>query len=651
MMTRGLQGFSRVLCIGFPLVGSFFILDIPSYIGWSIIPEEYYGIALLFVLGNAFLVYPAKRGKARDRVPWYDVILCGLGCAVGIYVTLFYRKIIWEIGVITPDRVIMGLIAVLLVLEGARRASGWIIVFLGAGFILYGRFTWLVPGMFGGEGIPWNRLLNYIFLDPNGLLGLPMQVAAYIILAFVLFGNFLFAVGGGGFVIDFSQLIFGRFRGGPAKVAIAGSSLFGTISGSAVANVATTGVITIPMMKRIGYKPHMAGAIEAVASTGGQLMPPFMGAAAFVMAEFIGVPYREIAIAAIVPSLLFYAAVYFQVDLEAARSGLKGLSKDNLPHFRGILPRCYSFFIPLLTLLIALFALWFPAGKAAIVGVISIILVGFFQPGTRFRFGWMVQALESTGRGLIQLFLIISVASFVIGILNYTGLGFVFTMFLGMISGKNVILLLFVAASASMILGMGMPTTAVYILLASLMASALVEAGINVMAAHLFIIYTAMLSMITPPVALAAFTAANLARSSFMQTGFSSMRLGVGIYVLPFLFAIWPILLLKGSFIEVVLCSLSVAVGFLMFGCAFAGYLFNKLTMIKRVLAGLAGIGFIILPVEPFFTAGMISHILGGLVALGLLLWEWRVHGRKQPEAGLERLGFRSEPQLENMKQ
>jgi TRAP transporter 4TM/12TM fusion protein len=538
----------------------------------------------------------------------------------------------------------MGFLAVVLVLEGARRTTGWILVVLGAVFILYARFAWLVPGMFGGEGIPWDRLLNYLFLDPNGLLGLPMQVTAYIILGFVLFGNFLFSVGGGDFVIDFSHMIFGRFRGGPAKVAIAGSSLFGTISGSAVANTATTGVITIPMMKKTGYKPYMAGAIEAVASTGGQLMPPFMGASAFVMSEFIGVPYREIAVAAITPSLLYYAALYFQVDLEAAKFGLSGLPKKDLPRFRDIYARSYSFFIPLFVLLFALFVLWLPPGKAAVAGVISLLFVGFFQPATRFRLGWIVEGLERTGRSLIELYLIVGVASLVIGVLNYTGLGFVFTMYLGMISGKNILLLLLIAALASMVLGMGMPTTAVYILLASLMGAALVEAGINLMAAHLFIIYTAMLSMITPPIALAAYTAANIARSNPIRTGYAAMSLGVAIYILPFLFAIWPLLILKGSLTELILFSLSLAFGFLMIACTISGYLFNKMTWIKRLLAALAGIGFIILPKDPVLTVGVMSHVIGGVLAFGVFLWEWTTRKRGEPVVGSKRIDL--EPQL-----
>ena len=530
MISRCLRAISRLLCIALPVVGSFFILDIPSYLGWSIISEEYYGIILSLVLGNAFLLYSPHRGTERTRIPWYDVILSVLGFGVGLYVTLQYRKIMWEVGVITPARIIMALLAVLLILEGVRRSMGWLLVFLVGIFILYGHYGWLVPGMFGGSEIPWDLLLNYLFLDPNALLGLPTQVAAYIILAFILFGNFLFSVGGGRFIVDFSQFLFGGFRGGPAKVAIVGSSLFGTISGSAVANVVTTGVVTIRMMKSIGYKPHMAAAIESVASTGGQLMPPIMGAAAFVMADFIGVPYREIAIAAIIPSVLFYLAVYFQVDLEAAKDGLKGLPREQLPRLRDILPKAYSFIIPLFALIYALFILWLPAGKAAIMGVFSVLLIGFFQPETRFRLRWVIQALENTGRGFIELFLIVSAATFIIGVLSYTGLGFIFTLFLGMISGKNIIILLVVAAAASLFLGMGMPTTAVYILLASLLSASLVDAGVNLMAAHLFIIYTAMLSMITPPIALAAYTGANIANSEPMRTGYSAMRFGIGIY-------------------------------------------------------------------------------------------------------------------------
>jgi TRAP transporter 4TM/12TM fusion protein len=627
-----LQTISKFLCIAISLVGCFFTADINLYFGLNVMREQYYGILIALVLACTFLLYPATRGTRRTKVPWYDIILSILGFCVGMYVAVGYRKILWEIGIITPDRVIMGFLAVVLVLEGVRRTLGYAMVIIGALFILYARFAWLIPGMFGGDGVPWDRLLNYLYLDPNGLLGAPTEVAAYIILSFVLFGSMLFLAGGGKFILGFSQSIFGRFRGGPAKVSVVASSLFGMISGSAVANVAAVGVVTIPMMKASGQKPHIAAAIETVSSTGGQLMPPVMGAAAFVMASFIGVPYRDIAIAAALPAILYYMAIFFQVDLEAGKSGLTGVPREELPPMRGAMFQSYLFFIPFIVLCYTLFILWLPAGKAAVVTAFSIYLLSFLKPETRFRFGWLLEALENTGRSMIDMVLVVGVACFVIGVLNVTGLSFVFTMFLGMISGKNVLVLLVIIAAVSTVLGMGMPTTAVYILLASLMAAALVEAGIPVMVAHMFIFYTAMLSMITPPVALAAYAAANIARTDPMITGYTAMRLGFTVFILPFIFTIWPVLMLKGSPWEIFICALSVAVGITLFAVFLVGYIYRKINLIERILFGVAGIGFMILPKAPYFTVGLVSHIIGGIILSGLILWEWgkRTKLRKQ---------------------
>ncbi|MEE8472209.1 MAG: TRAP transporter fused permease subunit, partial [Dehalococcoidia bacterium] len=448
--------FTRLLLMGIPVVGAFFILDIPSYlnlalfkwgISWRmmILQEQYFGIFLAMILGGVFLIVPPTRGAARDRVPWYDALLSILGFAVGLYVAFLYPRILWELGIITPDRVIMGGLAILLVLEALRRLTGWFLVGLGLFFITYARFTWLFPGVFYGRGTPWDQLTNYLFLDPNALLGLPIKVTAGIVLAFIFFGNMLFAVGGGKFLTDIAMATFGRFRGGPAKMAVVASSLFGTISGSAVSNVATTGVMTIPLMKQSGYRPHIAGAVEAVASTGGQLMPPIMGAAAFLIAEFIGVPYRQVIAAALLPAILYYLAVFVQVDLEAGKSRLLGLSRDQLPHLRSVMGQSWLFLVPLGVLLYALFTLHFEAGKAGFTGVLSILVLGFLLPRqTRFRGAWIKQALESTGRSLMELTVIVALAGFIIGAINVSGLGFNLSLSLVGLAGGNIGILLLI---------------------------------------------------------------------------------------------------------------------------------------------------------------------------------------------------------------
>lgn len=623
-LSGGWRVLIKLLLSAIPVAGCFFMLDIPFYLGWAIMKEQYFGIFLALVLGCIFLVVPPTRGAARDRVPWYDVILSVLGFGLGLYVALFYPRILERLGIITPDRVILSTIAILLIFEGLRRVTGWILVGLGLVFILYARFTWLVPGMFSGPGIPWERLSNYIFLDPNAMLGTPMEVTAGIVLAFILFGNLLFGVGGGTFLTNIAMSTFGRFRGGPAKMAVVASSLFGTISGSAVANVAATGVMTIPLMKQTGYRPHIAGAVEAVASTGGQLMPPIMGAAAFIMAEFISVPYREVAIAALAPAILYYIVLFVQVDLEAGKAGLRGLSRDKIPSVRGVWGQSYLFFIPLIVLIYSLFILSLTPEKAAFMGALSILLISFFQRETRFHLAWLLEALEKAGRGLLEIGVIVAMAGFIIGVIHYTGVGFLLTMSLVHLAGGNVYVLMLIIAGVGIILGMGMPTTAVYILLAVLLAPALVQLGIGLMAAHLFVLYTGMLSMITPPVCLAAYAAATIAGADAMRTGYAAMRLGIVAFILPFLFVLSPALLLMGSPRDIAVAMGTAIIGCFLLGSGATGYLFQELNLPKRVLMVLAGIGLLIPAQVQIFKVGLLSDIIGGSLALILFLWEWR---------------------------
>lgn len=623
-LSGGWRVLTKLLLSAIPVVGCFFMLDIPFYLGWAIMKEQYFGIFLALVLGCVFLVFPPTREAPRDRVPWYDAILSVLSFGVGLYVALLYPRILEKLGVITPDRVILSTIAILLIFEGLRRVTGWILVGLGLVFILYARFTWLVPGIFSGPGISWERLSNYLFLDPNAMLGTPMEVTAGIVLAFILFGDLLFGVGGGPFLTNMAMSTFGRFRGGPAKMAVVASGLFGTISGSAVANVAATGVMTIPLMKQTGYRPHIAGAVEAVASTGGQLMPPIMGAAAFIMAEFISVPYREVAIAAALPAILYYITLFVQVDLEAGKAGLRGLPGEKLPPLRGVLEQSYLFVIPLFVLIYSLFILSLTPEKAALMGALSILLISFFQRQTRFRIAWLFEALEKAGRGLLEIGVIVAMAGFIIGVIHYTGVAFLLTMSLVHLAGGNVYILMLIIAGVGIILGMGMPTTAVYILLAVLLAPALVQLGIGVMAAHLFVLYTGMLSMITPPVCLAAYAAAAIAGADAMRTGYAAMRLGIVAFILPFLFVLSPALLLMGPPRDIAVAISTAVIGCFLLGSGATGYLFHELNMLKRVLMVLAGIGLLIPAQIQIFKIGLVSDLIGGSLALVLVLWEWR---------------------------
>lgn len=623
-LNRDLRFFTRILLILLPLAGIFFIMDTPSYLKWSFLREQYYGIVLTLVLPLTFLLIPATNKAPRDRIPWYDAILSILGAIVGLYLVILYPKILTRLGIISLDRIFISGIAILLILEGARRMTGWALPILGIFFIFYARYTWLVPGMFKGPGIPWDRLVNSLFLDPNAVLGIPMEVTAVIVVAYILFGNMLFGVGGGEFLTKFAMSLFGRYRGGPAKMAVAASCLFGTISGSAVSNVVATGVVTIPLMKRTGYKPHLAGAIEAVASTGGQIMPPIMGAAAFIIAEYTGIPYSKVAISAFLPALLYYICLFFQVDLEAGKTGLKGLANEQLPPLKGILNEAYLFIIPLGALIYALFIMYLSAGKAALFGVIFIMIISFIRSKTRFRGGWLLQSLENTGKGLLELTLVVATAGLIIGAINFSGVGFIFPLLMGRLAGENILLLLIIISIANIILGMGMPTVAVYILLSVLMAPILVQLGLNVLAAHLFILYYGILSMITPPVCFAAYAGASLAGADSMKTGYTAMRLGILAYIVPFLFIFSPSLLMMGRVFNIVISFLTAVAGCFMLGCALVGYLYRGIGAKMRLLMGISAILLLIPLQSSFFATTLGINILGVILASFLIFLERR---------------------------
>jgi TRAP transporter 4TM/12TM fusion protein len=614
---------TRLFLIGLPPLAAFFIMGVPSYIGWSFMMEQWYGIMLAVVLCTIYLLVPPSKKFSMNKVPWYDVILAIASFAVGMYVALFYQDIMGSMGTLSPDRVIMGTLCIILVFEAVRRFTGWILPALVALFIFYALFNSLIPGPFGGSGISWPNLANSLYLDNNALLGSAMEVTAVTVLPFILFGGLLFAVGGGEFLTDFAMALFGRFRGGPAKISVVASSLFGTISGSAVANVTTVGVMTIPMMKKAGYKPHIAAAIEATASTGGQLMPPVMGAAAFLIPQYVGLPYSAVALAAFVPACLYYINIFMQVDLEAGKNGIKGLSKSQLPKILPTLKQMYLFIVPLLVLIVSLFILNLSAGKSAFLASASIIILSFARKETRFKIGWLVKGFEDSSRGILELTSVVAMAGFIIGVVTFTGVGFMLPLFLGQLAGHNVYFLLLIVAAAALVLGMGMPTVAVYILVAILLAPSLIQLGINPLGAHLFIFYWGMISAITPPVCFATFAAAAIAGSDSMKSGYSAMRVGILAYPIPFIFALAPALLLIGSPSEIVIAIITAIIGTLLLGAAVVGYLFRNISPWKRVLFGASGLGLLI-PVQagPIFHIAMYTNIIGGILAVLLVGWE-----------------------------
>lgn len=429
--------------------------------------------------------------------------------------------------------------------------------------------------------------------------------------------------GGGDFITDFSMSVLGGFRGGPGKIAVVASSLFGTISGVAISNVVTTGVVTIPLMKKIGYKPHVAGAIEAVASTGGIIMPPVMGVTAFIMAEMIGVPYFKIAIAAIIPAILYYAAIFFQVDMEAGKTGLKGLPREQLPKISKAINKIYLFIIPFTILIIGLFILCWAPDKSALTAVISILALGFLiSKETRLKFDWITKGLKDATQAIILIGPLGVLAGIIVGTVSYTGLGFLLSLNIIQLAGGNLFILLLITAIVCLILGMGMPPIPAYVLLAVLVAPAMVQLGVDVMAAHLFIVYFSSISMITPPVCGAAYAGAALAGADPMRTGWTATRLGIIAYIVPFLFVQFPGLLLKGSFLEIFITFTTALFGCFILASSLSGYLFYELNLIKRVLFAISGLGLLIPIQKHLLEIGLITNFVSAIMAIILLIHE-----------------------------
>jgi TRAP transporter 4TM/12TM fusion protein len=616
--TRGVIGvFSKIVLSIIPIVGTIYVTHIPEYLDLAVYKEQYLALVLTLLLISTFLTVPATIKSSREKFPWYDAVLVILTILTGGYVFVLYGEIIPTLGYLMTHRIIFAAIMIILVLEAARRLVGWPIVIIGILLILYAPYAYLLPGVFNARMIPWGRVLINLYLSPGSLLGIPLGVAGTIVFSFIFFGRLLFSVGGGTFLSELALGLMGRYRGGPAKVAIVASSLFGSLSGSASANVAMTGIITIPLMKKIGYKPHVAGAIEAVASTGGLIMPPIMAATAFIMAEFLDVPYATVAISALIPAILYYVAVFAQVHLEAVKEGLEGLPRDSIPSLKAIIKQGWFYLIPAVVLLYCLFILYMQPSASALYAVGTTALVSLFKRSTRrivIHKAWTI--LQDTGRGLLEVGIICSIAGLVIGSISLTGLGLSLSDALVTLSGGNVLLLLFLAAIGAIILGMGMPVTATYIMLVILIAPALIKLGIEPLAAHLFIMYFGVMSFLTPPVAIAAYVAASIARSEPLQTGFAGVRLGIIAYVVPFVFALSPSLILLGSVRDILLTITTALLGTVFLSVAFVGYLFDRLSVLKRVWFAVGAFALI----APKHTGA----IFGLLLIVPLLFWELR---------------------------
>lgn len=629
---HGWQGvIAKLLLILIPVIGIFFILDLPGKAGLLVWKEQYIGVFLSLVLASVFItISPTKQGN-RKVVPWYDLALAFVSVTPGIYIALFYPRVSLTLPQIVPERVFLGVILILLSLEATRRLFGWVLVILASVFIFYGGYTNLFPGFLAGKSVSWASLIQYLYLDPNSFIWLA-GIAGTLILAFIIFGQVIFSFGGGAVLTEFSLGLMGGFRGGPAKVAIVGSSLFGTLSGTSTANVLVTGSVTIPLMKKIGYKPHVAGAIETVASCGGMIMPPVMGAAAFILADIVGLSYSQVAIAAFIPAFLYYVSLFVQVDLEAAKMGLKGLPRGQLPQIMPILRRGWLILLPLVFLIYVLFVIRLHPTIAAAYSVIFGLLLAPLAKENRVQF-WrrFLTVLEESGKALLGVGMLLTVAGLVVAVVGFSGLGFKMSVAFVQLGSDNTLLLLVVAAIASVALGMGLPISASYILVAVMVAPALVQLGLPILAAHLFVLYYANLAGITPPVALTAFIAAGIARSEPMSTGYYSMKLAILAYIVPFLFVFSPALLLNDTPWAILIQVGTAMLATFAAGISLTGYLFHKLPLGIRALIGIGALILFISVVVEMTLLGLMVKVVGGLVVIPLISWLWRQREKSAP--------------------
>ncbi|MFH1123529.1 MAG: TRAP transporter fused permease subunit [Pseudomonadota bacterium] len=624
---RSLRGMSRgvstVMLAAIPVLCVIYIVDFHTYLGLALYKEQYLGVFLALFLAAAFINIPAGRRSAREAVPWYDTLLALASLVVFGNVALFYPDLIVRLGFAETSQVILGVVAVFLVLEGVRRIIGYPLIIIGLILIFYARYAYLFPGLLYARGVSWPRVFSFLYLDPNSLLGIPNGVASTMVLGFLLFGACLFMVGGGEFLSNVAMALMGRQRGGAAKVAVIASGLFGSLSGAPSANVAVTGVVTIPLMKRSGYTPNFAAAVEATASTGGLVLPPVMGITAFMMAEFLSLPYYEIALAAAIPAVLYYVALLVQVHLEAVKMGIKGLSPEDLPVLGNVLKKGWIYIIPIFGLLYFLFWMRLNPTASAIYAAVMMVLVGIFRKENRTNF-WrkLLYALEDTGKQVLVVGAACSVAGIVIGSVSLTNLGLSLSKTLIVLSGGNSLALLALAAIGAIILGMGMPIAATYIMLVILIAPALVQTGIDPLAAHMFINFFGAMSFVTPPVCVACFVAAGIAQSAPMKTGYISMRLGIGAYLVPFAFCYSTGLLMMGSMASIALSVAAALLAVLSVSVALSGYLLSPLNWLKIGLFSAAGI--LLITPRPM--------LMGIGFAVLLLLTGWEFHERRSKD-------------------
>ena len=563
------------------------------------------------VLFLAYLLYPARKSAPRNanKVPWYDLVLACLSAASFLYMSLNFKELVTHAGQYTQQDIFIAIMAILLLLEACRRVVGIPILVVVSCFLLYAYFGDLIPGYFGHRGFSISRIVTHLYYTTE-VIGTPLGVCSTFIFLFILFGAFLERTGIGQFFIDIANSIAGRATGGPAKVAVIASALQGTITGSSVANTVSSGSFTIPMMKKMGYKPEFAAAVEAAASTGGQIMPPIMGAAAFLMAEMTSIPYSKIIIAAIIPAILYFGGIMIMIHLEAQKYDLKGLPEDEIPHFGKLMMSYWYLLIPLVAL-VYLMMNGATAARAAIIAIILAIAVSMFRADTRMTFTTLLDALEAGARNIIGVAVACAVAGMIVGIVTLTGIGLKLAGGLLALSHGSTLLALFFTMIASIILGMGVPTTANYVIMATITAPIVLQLGVPLLPAHMFVFYFGIVADITPPVALAAYAGSAIAHSNPLKTGVTATRIAIAAFIIPYIFALNPsLLILDSTPIEVITVTITALIGMLGVAAGMEGYFKGLLNPVLRVIALAGGLALII----PGLATDVIGIILIGSI-------------------------------------
>ncbi|WP_432661768.1 TRAP transporter permease [Wukongibacter baidiensis] len=607
--TRRFFGKTAAFVMIFAIVTSVVHIWMNSFSLMMVIKKN--AIHLGLMLGLTFLMYPATKKSSKEKPSIFDWIFSVLGIFTGIYIYLTYDSLIDRS--LTPNTIdyCFAIITVLLILEAARRAVGWILPVLSMSFIFYAKFGYLFPGVLAHQGFTWKRILTRMYLTDNGVYGVTLMVSASYVFMFILFGSFLNKSGTAKFFNDFALAFAGKFRGGPAKVAVMASGLMGTISGSSQANVATTGAFTIPLMKEVGYTPRFSAAVEAAASTGGILMPPIMGAASFMMASFLGVPYLKVMVAGIIPALFYYFAIFIMVDFEAQKLNLRGLSADKLPNLKAVIKKQGHLMIPIIVILILLVKGLTPL-YSAFYGLISVIVVSFVKKSTRMSIKDILEALEDGAKNAVPVAIACAVVGFIVGVVSMTGLGQVLAHNILKLSMGQTWLALLLVMVASIFLGMGLPATACYIITASIAAPALINMGVNPLAAHFFAFYFGTLSAVIPPVALTSYTAAGLSGANPTEVAFTGFKLASAGIIIPFMFVYSPILLLQGDInpISMLTTIITGLIGICLLGAANEGYLKCKINKFESLILFIGALTLVY--------PGLITDAIGLAIGLGI---------------------------------